>query len=299
MKKVKLIINPIAGRGIMKSTLRLLKKLLKERDPTIDISFFLSGQEGDIEKAAKEAIEAGCETIIAAGGDGTINSIVSVTVGTNVKIGIIPLGRGNVFAQEIGIPRNIKKALRIISDGNIRTFDVGKINGRYFIWTAGIGGDAFVAREVREVASGATNVIPYFTSTLKALKNFKTYHFELSINGEKKYESGIQIMVGNAVTFGAPLNIKAIENCNDGFFDVCVIKSFSITSVIRGIIFFLLKQYNYYKDVKYLNFSYYRTNKIKVNSEENCLVHVDGEVIGSLPMTFEIVPSAIKIICPK
>lgn len=89
--------------------------------------------------AAKRAIEAGCEALVAAGGDGTVNALASVVIGSNVPLGVLPLGTLNHFAKDAGIPLELDAAMEVILAGRTRSVDVGEANGLIFLNNASIG----------------------------------------------------------------------------------------------------------------------------------------------------------------
>jgi diacylglycerol kinase family enzyme len=84
-------------------------------------------------------MEAGCEALVAAGGDGTVNAVASVVAGTQVPLGVLPLGTLNHFAKDAGIPLDLDAAMRVILTGRTRAVDVGEVNGRIFLNNASLG----------------------------------------------------------------------------------------------------------------------------------------------------------------
>jgi diacylglycerol kinase family enzyme len=90
-------------------------------------------------RAAQRAIEAGCEALVAAGGDGTVSGLAPVSLGSDIPLGILPLGTLNHFAKDVGIPLNLDAALEVILAGRTRTVDVGEVNGRIFLNNSSLG----------------------------------------------------------------------------------------------------------------------------------------------------------------
>jgi diacylglycerol kinase family enzyme len=89
--------------------------------------------------AAERALEAGCEALVAAGGDGTVNAVASVVVGSEVPLGVLPLGTLNHFAKDAGIPLDLDEAMPVILAGRTRSVDVGEVNGRIFLNNSSLG----------------------------------------------------------------------------------------------------------------------------------------------------------------
>jgi diacylglycerol kinase family enzyme len=94
---------------------------------------------GGVAAAAKRAMEGGSEALVAAGGDGTVNAVASALVGTQIPLGILPLGTLNHFAKDAGIPLDLDEAMRVILAGRARAVDVGEVNGRIFLNNASLG----------------------------------------------------------------------------------------------------------------------------------------------------------------
>src|SRR5215472_5670124 len=96
---------------------------------------------GSASRLAAQAVAAGVDVVISAGGDGTLNEVIQGLAGTDVALGVLPMGTINVWAREVGIPLNLHKAAKVLLDGERRRIDLGITNGRYFLLFAGIGAD--------------------------------------------------------------------------------------------------------------------------------------------------------------
>jgi diacylglycerol kinase (ATP) len=139
-----IIINP-AARGA-KARLKRLQGL----DPEAVIK--TTSGPGDAEAQAERAVDQGYETIVAAGGDGTVNEVVNGIGTAPVNLGILPMGTVNVFAMELGIPFGVEAAWEVIRRRKVRAIDLASANGHLFVQMAGVGLDAqIVARNKRDV----------------------------------------------------------------------------------------------------------------------------------------------------
>ena len=137
------IINPNAGTN----TPSHFKKLIEIIKEDANCKIWETTAPLEAYDIAQKAIQVGASRIIAVGGDGTINEVASALVGTNIPLGIIPIGSGNGLARHLKIPLKIKKALQLAKEGVPQKMDVGLLNDKYFFCTAGIGFDASVANE--------------------------------------------------------------------------------------------------------------------------------------------------------
>ncbi len=99
------------------------------------------------DKLAIREIKKGVKLVIVCGGDGTILDALGVCIKTKVSLGVVPLGTGNLFARNLGIPLDISESLKTAFGKKTTTIDVGKVNGIYFTIMAGVGMDARIMRD--------------------------------------------------------------------------------------------------------------------------------------------------------
>lgn len=298
----RLIINPLAGEGKTKKALRTIKQALKENAPSLDVEITFSRQKGDFAVAAKEAAGQGKEIVICAGGDGAINEVIQGLAHTNAALGILPLGTANVFAQEIGIPKDMDAACTILETGVQRRVDLGKANGRYFIGFASCGVDALVAKEVHENdAKDRIGAAAYVMFTMKHLKKIPYVKARVEIDGKEHiFNNALAIMVGNATSHvdGKNYTVKGIPSMDDGYLNLLIVQRVTFLGVARQIMFYLRGVMTYYKDAAYWDTKFFRAKNIKVHCDPAVLVHTDGEVVGETPYEFTVDEKALTLILP-
>jgi len=130
------IVNAASGAGAARRIGDVAQRLARAgRDGTITT---IRGGAA-LRLAAQRAVEAGCEALVAGGGDGTVNALASVIVGSEVPLGVLPLGTLNHFAKDVGIPLDLDAALDVILAGRTRSVDVGEVNGRIFLNNSSLG----------------------------------------------------------------------------------------------------------------------------------------------------------------
>ena len=134
MNKTLVILNPAARSD---KAARFQKQI---RDLSPDFVLHTTSESGEARRVAAQGVREGYETIVAAGGDGTINEVVNGLGGSTVRLGILPVGTVNVLAKEIGVPQgNLREAWQIIEQGKTIALDLPMANGQYFIQLAGVG----------------------------------------------------------------------------------------------------------------------------------------------------------------
>ena len=159
---IRFIINPSAGKH---KNLKLLEKDIKKFFPQAEIIY--TKYACNAKELALEAAQKNYATVIAVGGDGTINEIVQGLAKSNTALGIIPCGSGNGFARMLKIPlKDNLKCLEIIKQNNTKKIDIGLANNEYFLNLAGLGFEALIAQKF--AASKRRGKLPYFQIGIKA-----------------------------------------------------------------------------------------------------------------------------------
>lgn len=148
MEKVLLIANPNAGSVSPRAKQVIIKALSADFKLEVDDTT----RRNHASEMARDAVDRGFDAVLALGGDGTINEAAQGLVGTDVALGILPGGSTNVMARALGIPMSPVEATAFVASklrsGTSRRVNVGRINDRYFLFSAGMGLDAEVVRRV-------------------------------------------------------------------------------------------------------------------------------------------------------
>lgn len=144
MAKIKIIINATAGTDDKEDESQRLSELFGMRS---DVSISLARSGAEITELTRRALTERCDSVVAGGGDGTVNTVASALVGTDIPLGILPLGTFNYFARNLNIPLDPEDAVRNILAGHSRPVDVGEVNGRLFINNSSLGLYPTIIRE--------------------------------------------------------------------------------------------------------------------------------------------------------
>ena len=133
MNRILIILNPAAKRERAAERLQRLGPL----PPHVTLA--RTSRPAEARLLAAAAYEQGYTTVVAAGGDGTINEVVNGIAGRPVTLGVLPVGTMNVFAAELGLPDRLSEAWAVIEAGHTREIDLGIVNGQHFVQLAGVG----------------------------------------------------------------------------------------------------------------------------------------------------------------
>lgn len=296
------IINPHAGneRGCKDWTL-IESCLRKEK---IAYEFIFTEKKHHAFELSEKAADKGYETIIAVGGDGTLNEIANGILKSNnpsdIVLGMIPVGSGNDWCRMYGIPSDYQKAVGIIKSRKIFIQDVGVVkcrNGnenteRFFVNVAGLGFDAKVVQKTnKQKDKGRSGKLLYLLNLFTSLFSFKVVAATISIDNKEIKTKLFSMNTGICKYSGGGMMQVPGAIADDGLFDVTIINKIGKFDVIRNV-----KSLYDGSFIKHPKVDTYRGSKISVDAFPALNVEVDGETLGGSPMEFSIIPRALKII---
>ena len=238
--------------------------------------------------------------IVAAGGDGTINEVISglcESSATNqITLGIIPLGTANVLAKEIGIGECPHDIVHCILSGKVKKCYVAKISGsdnshKYFLLMASVGIDAFVVKNVKLTFKKIIGGLAYLIGFLWEIINFKNVIFDVEINGIKYITSGV--IISNGRYYGGKSICAPDANIEDKKLFVVMNKGSGRGGAFRFFSNLIRDNLQNIETVEIIP-----ATKVKLSSNVPAPLQMDGEYYGSLPVTITIMDQPISIMAP-
>lgn len=287
MTKILFIINPISGT-IKKN--KVEEKIELFLDKSFEKKIIYTNAPKHATQIANEN-SMKYNIIVAVGGDGTINEISRGLINKNAAMGIIPLGSGNGLARHLKIPLNVKKAIKIINNYNVKLIDAVKINEEYFVNVAGFGFDSYVAHLF------ANNVKRGFWSYVKIIftKVFKYKPPELNVIIDNKTIKSKDFIfsLANSSQYGNNAQIAPKANLSDGLIDVIFQKKINIFNAPFFLFRMMTGKLNENK-----NYSHFKTSSIKINTKnKNIFAHIDGDpVIFENNINVNVIKQSVKIV---
>ena len=293
-----LISNPNAGRGGNTRAREVARfgECLRERG--VDVEVWNTAGPNDAARLAARAVADGAREIIVSGGDGTIHEALQGVMGAGVRLAIWPSGTANVLARQLGLPFDAEGAAATFAAGHTHRISIGGATDetrgtrRYFFLMAGVGLDASVVRRVRPALKRRVGEVAYWYSGLSHLADWRPQVFHVEIDGQT-YEA-TYAAIGKSPRYGGGLAITPRARLEQPEFEVCLIDS---RSRIR-FLYLLTHAMRGGAGLDAPGIRFINAARVRATGDAATLVQADGELIGHLPMTFEIIPEPLEIIVP-
>jgi YegS/Rv2252/BmrU family lipid kinase len=268
------------------------------------------------EIAAREARE-GRRFIIACGGDGTISEVGCgiLESGANAELGILPSGTGGDFRRTLNVPTRTADAARALRDGSTVEIDAGRVEfhnhvgetqSRYFINVASCGMGGEVIRRVEASDEGLLRATAgrvlggraaYAVASAHAALSFEKPRLRVSLDGKRERQIVVtNLCVANARYFGGGMKIAPDANLRDGLFDVVAVGDMDALTIFKNAYKLYLGTHLGMTQVSHAHAR--RIDVRPADEDAKVLLEVDGELVGRLPATFEIVPRALRVRAP-
>lgn len=258
-------------------------------------AIYASNSAEEAEELAAMFAKAGEPVVIAAGGDGTMNSIVKGLSGSKTALGILPTGTMNVFARELGLPVDqLKDAFTVIDKGKTVNVDLFSMNGAPFVQMAGVGFDAQVIAETKWEAKKALGPLAYLLAAVKVLGDKPPkmkVHFD-----EGQTAEGVAVLVGNGSLYGGHLRLFGKADNADDLLDVLVFKESGYKLVLESIGGIARGGFDENVD----SVGYFQSNGLRVECDREVPVEVDGELWGKTNVAeFMNIPEKLRVCAPE
>jgi len=293
MKRIKFIINPSSGRQAMEKKIDTLCKLLL--DDGYILAKYFTRNKYDAMLEARRTCNEDFDLIVVCGGDGTVNEVVKgiATGGRRVPIAILASGTVNDFANYLGIPRNTYEFFDLIKRDKVIDVDIGCVNDDYFVNVAAGGLLTNVAYQAQPDIKAVLGRMAYYLEGLKELVNQGLETVRVTIQSEEftSEEDILLFVISNSSSIGGFTKLAPEADVVDGLLDVVLIKKADIAELANIFINVLTGEH-----INHPKVIYYKTKKLKVESDRKIVVDIDGEYGGKLPAEFRVIPKGLSIL---
>lgn len=297
---VLLVANPAAQNGNGAAAARSACALLRQKLSPLSVEVATT-------TAPKHAIEiasgaASYDTVLALGGDGiiseTVNGLMAIPQDKRPRFGIIPVGSGNDYAQTIGMPRGVDKAVSALLDSREVAVDVGLCNDQYFVETVSFGLDAAIALETveRRQRTGRTGLPLYLGASMNQLINhLDAIPYTLAVDGGAPKEGVMYLLaVQNGPCYGGGFKITPKASITDGLLDLAI--AHPPLTRAKGVFILLLAKEGHHTSFKELEFL--RAHRVRLTFNEEPPAQADGEKLHGTVFDLGLAPKALRLLVP-
>ena len=295
MQPVKIIISAAAGPGDNTKVAESLGSIFEEHQIDADISVAQNG--ADVTELARAAARGPYKAIVAAGGDGTVNSVAAAVVDSDKILGVLPLGTLNHFARDLKIPSDLQAAVQTIVTGHTIEVDVAEVNGRIFLNNSSLGLYPIIVRERQKRQRLGIGKWPAFVwATIQAMRRYPFLDVRLRVNNELLERTTPFVFVGNNEYAMDAFNIGLRHRLDRGVLSIYIIER---TGRLRLIGLALRALVGRLRDDK--DFSALSSNEVKIQTRRKRLrVAFDGEIeVMQTPLLYRIRERALRVFAPK
>lgn len=296
MKNLLLIVNPCSGRAKMGPALLGVVEVFSKADYTVTV--YPTKERGDATKKVAELKNGNYDLIVACGGDGTLNEVITglMQAELDVPIGYIPAGTLNEWSTGLGISKTIRQAAKDIVKGKEITLDIGKFGDSYFTYTASFGAFTSASYSANQDIKNVLGQAAYFFEGIKSLGSIKPIHLKLECNNETFEGDYLFGAVSNSMSVGGIVKFdQSVVKLNDGLFEVLLIKNPTNILKLQPLLDGIIKH-----DLDREGMDFIHTSSLKITGADGLDWTLDGEHATS-GETLEIknIQKAVRFIVPN
>lgn len=289
-KTVYVIINPKSGASSKWSIPEYGSELLDPEKFTV--FYFVTGYPGHGYEIAKQAVESKIDYVIAVGGDGTVNEVGRALVHSDTILGIIPMGSGNGLARDLHLSFDVKKAIATIAKEKVKAIDYGKVNGKVFLCTCGVGFDAEVAGKA--IGKKHRGLLMYLSNAVETYFVSDSKYYEIETPELTLKEKAFVVTCANASQYGFNAHIAPCADLEDGKMDLAILRPIGILDVPKTSLQLFSSTIDNNKKMAIL-----KTQKATIRRDEPGLMHIDGDAFeGPKELEVEIISKGLKVLVP-
>jgi YegS/Rv2252/BmrU family lipid kinase len=311
MQRVALIYNPASGQHSARRKAAVQEAVDVLSEAGIAAEAYVTDGAGSATIQAREAVQKGFDTIIACGGDGTVHEVLQSLVGSDVALGVIPLGTANALAADLGLTASPAKVARTLLDASPVRVSVGRIhynddagnsNSRYFTVAAGVGADALLMSRLDARLKRRLGYVLYLIEAFRIWATHSFPLFEAVLPSEEEAGGRVvdvsQLLVVRVRSFGGVLrHLAPGASLRNGSLSMLAFKTQSRFHYMLFLLAVIAGVHTFAREVELVETASVECHA-RNGSKESLFVEADGEVLGSLPVRIEVVPHALMLLVP-
>jgi len=277
------------ARSVAPNVQRVLEAL-RSRD--IDVVRSVIRSRSAIANAIREHRDD-VDCVIVGGGDGTLNGALQGLVGTDLPLGLLPLGTANDLAKTLGIPNDLDEACDVIAQGHSRRIDVGRVNDAYFFNEASVGLSVALCRALTSEAKARFGILALLYNAVVLLFRMHRFRAHVRVDGGDEFDvKTLQLTLGNSRNFGGFVasDEAEIDDRLLDFYSVGFEHGWTYFDAFRAL---LQRRYDEARSVHTTH-----GKRFEVRTHRPKRIEADGEIVTATPAVFEVVPRAVAVFVP-
>jgi diacylglycerol kinase (ATP) len=286
MRTFTAVVNPVAGGGPAAALLQVTR-LLREAGDEVRVEY--SRGLAHAAELAREAAGRG-DVVVSVGGDGMVGSLAGALAGTDGVLGIVPAGRGNDFAHQLGLPVEPEPVAAMLRDGVAEDIDVIEANGTVVAGSIYMGVDA-VANQYINRMRWLPGRMAYYLGPLRAVLGWRPAAYRITVDGAERAERGYTVVAANCGFYGYGRHVAPQARMDDGMLDVVIIRHSP-----KRLFFTLMNELAHGTHVRRPEVEVLRGREVEVSADRTLPYGGDGELIGELPVSIKLRPGALRVL---
>ncbi|WP_433462637.1 diacylglycerol/lipid kinase family protein [Spirillospora sp. CA-128828] len=293
MRAFTAIVNPAAGGSASASSLVPLGRLLRDAGAELDVEYSRGMEHAA--GVARAAAEAG-RVVLGVGGDGMVGCVGGALAGTGAVLGIVPAGRGNDFARQLGVPSEPERLAPLLLEGEPRAVDAIDADGTAVLGSVYAGVDAVAndnANRTRLLRGSAA----YYVGALRAILSWRHADYRITVDGVEYRREGYTVVAANSGYYGFGKHIAPDARLDDGLLDVVLIRK-----APRRLFFAVMRELEDGTHVRRPEVEVMRGREVRIElagpAGRTLPYGADGELPGVLPVTARVLPGALRVLAP-
>lgn len=299
------IVNPVSSNG--KTGQRWPNHMKKFIDAEIDLEVKMTHYPGHAVKLTQDALKKGYHTIMAVGGDGTVNEVLNgffekgELINNKAALLIFSQGTGSDYIRSLNLTKDAADIIATYQRQKIKKVDIGEITyqdfdnierSRYFINTADVGIGGETVEFVNQSSKIMGGFLTYLYGVIRTLIKYENKNMKLKID-DKVIKDDIlnSVIISLGKYFGGGMQIAPEAKVDDGIFDITILGNLSKLETVLNLYRAYKGTHIYYKKIDYL-----KGKKVSIESDERVLIDIDGECAGILPAQFKIYKQVFPIL---
>lgn len=282
-----MLVNRAAGASSATDAGLAMMRLLQEAGAEASLTATENAEHARV--CAGESARSG-SVIVAVGGDGTVGSLAGTVVREGGTLGLVPIGRGNDFARQLGVPTVPREIAQVLLTGRVKAVDVIDVDGRIVVGSVYAGIDSLTSELVNR-AHWLPAKLQYPFAALRAIATHRSTPYTISIDGNEQTVRAHTVVAANSGFYGSGMHVAPTARIDDGLLNVVIIGEAGRRR--------LLKALRLVYDGKHVTLDEVTetiAREVTIASVGALAAYADGDRIGPLPVTARVLPGALNVI---